>query len=94
MLNDTKNRAETTYLNIFLSLKSGSFWVRDLSDKISSLFEFKVDYIKKFGVRKFRNFTVCSSNKHSNFLKKKQKIQSNCMKLPFREKKNTDILFS
>ena len=23
-----KNRAETTYLNIFLSLKSGSFWVR------------------------------------------------------------------
>ena len=29
ILNDTKNRAETTYLNIFLSLKSGSFWVRD-----------------------------------------------------------------
>ena len=28
ILNDTKNRAETTYLNIFLSLKSGSFWVR------------------------------------------------------------------
>ena len=28
ILNDTKNRAETTYLNIFLSFKSGSFWVR------------------------------------------------------------------
>ena len=28
IFNDTKNRAETTYLNIFLSLKSGSFWVR------------------------------------------------------------------
>ena len=28
ILNDTKNRAETTYLNIFVSLKSGSFWVR------------------------------------------------------------------
>ena len=25
ILNDAKNRAETTYLNIFLSLKSGSF---------------------------------------------------------------------
>ena len=28
ILNDTKNRAETKYLNIFLCLKSGSFWVR------------------------------------------------------------------
>ena len=32
ILNDTKNQAETTYLNIFLSLKSGSFWVRVLRD--------------------------------------------------------------
>ena len=33
ILNDTKNRAETTYLNIFLSLKSGSFWVRAHRDE-------------------------------------------------------------
>ena len=33
ILKDTKNRAETTYLNIFLSIKSGSFWVRGCIDK-------------------------------------------------------------
>ena len=32
ILNDTKNRAETTYLNIFLSLKSGSFWFQAYSN--------------------------------------------------------------
>ena len=35
-LDDTKNRAETTYLNIFLSLKSESFWVRANTDLSSS----------------------------------------------------------
>ena len=28
--NDTLNRADTTYLDIFFSLKSGSFWVRGM----------------------------------------------------------------
>ena len=38
IFNDTKNRAETTYLNIFLSLKSGSFWVRGTIDINNSAF--------------------------------------------------------
>ena len=58
ILNDTKNRAETTYLNIFLSLKSGSFWVRGLGYKfleimqkskfIMALITLSVDRFSKF----------------------------------------------
>ena len=38
ILNKTKNHAETTYLNIILSLKSGSFWVRALQDTTTIMF--------------------------------------------------------
>ena len=53
ILNDTKNRAETTYLNIFLSLKSGSFWVRGNTElfmcfHIMVKYHFKILKDKKF----------------------------------------------
>ena len=39
ILNNTKNRAETTYLNIFLRIKSGSFWVQDRNKPFEMVYE-------------------------------------------------------
>ena len=66
ILNETKNRAESTYLNIFVSLKSGSFWVRVLEPSS----EFIEEHTRNHNIMNSQMSPTNPTNVHENHINK------------------------